>query len=515
MNECPDKNDCSHLRELLAEKTRLEKWLEDKDTLITMAGEELEKRDEKIKELETQIQNFKKAQAESFRRGKDEESSEEKRELKQRGAPRGHPGATRLKPNHIDEHKDVYAEKCQRCGSKDIKHSNNSDDHIVEDVEVIIIPKTTCYHHYRYYCYNCQYTGSSGPSEDEMPYSFIGPVAKSIAGYLRYQIGTTYGQVERIMSDLLNLKLTRSSLVGFDCAIYKKGKPFYEMLKKKLYLSSYCCVDETGWLVITIGPSWMWVFTNEAISLYHINKSRGSEVVKLILGEDYIGILVSDCFSSYNPISAAEKQKCITHILRKNKELEQFPEVEEFVNRVRDLFQRALQLKKDYKSGHATKEELSPKAAWFKNELLKITEQELKNKEADNLRRRLIKHKDELFTFLAYPYVPADNNRAERDLKPPIIHRKLMYFNTTERGARHYEVIMTLAQTAKKNGQNTIALIKKLLTGGPTEEIIKLLLGEHAIENPKEVKDTIAPLYTISSEVSPEPELDSVGSGYS
>ena len=112
--------------------------------------------------------------------------------------------------------------------------------------------------------------------------------------------------------------------------------------------------------------------------------------------------------------------------------------------------------------------------------------------------------------------MPPDNNLAERTLKPPIIHRKLMYFNTSEKGARHYEVVMTLTQTAKKNGQkNTMELIRKLLTGGPPEEIIKLLLGEHAKESPPEGKEPLAPEYTILPEIAPEPELALVGSGYS
>ena len=104
----------------------------------------------------------------------------------------------------------------------------------------------------------------------------------------------------------------------------------------------------------------------------------------------------------------------------------------------------------DWKSGNVAEEELSEKAADFKKELEEITNQQLENQDAENLRKRLIKHKDELFVFLTHPYVPADNNQAERSLRPCVIHRKLMYFNTTEQGARHYELIMSLTQTAKK-----------------------------------------------------------------
>lgn len=534
MTECPYKDNCPYLgdasaEEILAEKNRLERWLRYKDELITLATEEIKKRDERIKQLESQIENFKdalkKAHQDPFKEGKNKKAKGNNEEEapegpKKRGAPKGHPGATRPKPKHIDEYKDVYAERCGRCSSENIKHSDeNFDEHIVEDIEIVVVTKTTCNRHHKYYCYDCKYTGSSGPAEDEMPSSFIGPVAKSVAAHLRYQIGMTYGQVERVMADLFGLKLTRSALVGFDKAISKKGKPFYEMLKERMCLSPYCCTDETGWLILSIGSGWLWVFTNDVICLYLIDKSRGSDVVKLVLGEDYLGILVSDCFSSYNPVSAGDKQKCVVHILRKNKEIQESPlidtSVEVFTSQVKDLFQTALELKKNWKSGDVAEEELSEKATDFKKELEEITNQELENGDAENLRKRLIKHKDELFVFLTHPYVPADNNLAERNLRPCVIHRKLMYFNTTEQGARHYELIMSLTQTAKRNGQSTLELMKKLLTRDSPEEIIKLLLGDHSKENHFKKEETPLAEYTISPEVVPESEIVLAGAGHS
>lgn len=352
-----------------------------------------------------------------------------------------------------------------------------------------------------------------------MPGSFIGPVAKSVAAHLSYQIGMIYGQVERVMADLFGLKLTRSALVGFDKAIYQKGKPFYEMLKERMYLSPYCCADETGWLILSIGSGWLWVFTNDVICLYLIDKSRGSDVVKLVLGEDYPGILVSDCFSSYNPVSAGGKQKCVVHILRKNKEIQESPlidiSVEVFTTQVKDLFQTALELKKNWKSGNVAEEELSKKATSFKEKLEEITNQELENEDVENLRKRLIRHKDEPFIFLTHPYVPADNNLAELSLRPCVIHRKLMYFNTTEQGARHYEVIMSLTQTAKKNGQSTLELMRKLLTGDRPEEIIKLLLGDHSKENHFRKEETPLLEHTTSPELVLESGGILAGAGHS
>ena len=66
-------------------------------------------------------------------------------------------------------------------------------------------------------------------------------------------------------------------------------------------------VDETGW---KIGgrSAWLWVFADEHATLYRIRKSRGHEVVVEVLGEDYQGVLVSDCFLAYDPLNFAKSK---------------------------------------------------------------------------------------------------------------------------------------------------------------------------------------------------------------
>ncbi|NQU41678.1 transposase, partial [bacterium] len=39
-------------------------------------------------------------------------------------------------------------------------------------------------------------------------------------------------------------------------------------------------------------------------------------------------------------------------------------------------------------------------------------------------RKRLIRFRDSLFTFLDAPAVPFDNNRAEREIRPAVIARR-------------------------------------------------------------------------------------------
>ena len=79
-----------------------------------------------------------------------------------------------------------------------------------------------------------------------------------------------------------------------------------------------------------------------------------------------------------------------------------------------------------------------------------LTRGKMMNKKANALRKRLLRYKDEIFTFLDYPdIVDPTNNFSERQLRPSVISRKLSFGNKTKEGADRHAVMMSLIQTAK------------------------------------------------------------------
>ena len=57
-----------------------------------------------------------------------------------------------------------------------------------------------------------------------------------------------------------------------------------------------------------------------------------------------------------------------------------------------------------------------------------------------------------LVHYLKYPYTSADNNIAERAIRPYVIGRKNWVFSDTPRGAYASATIYSLVETAKANG---------------------------------------------------------------
>ena len=76
----------------------------------------------------------------------------------------------------------------------------------------------------------------------------------------------------------------------------------------------------------------------------------------------------------------------------------------------------------------------------------------------------ILKHKAALWTFVTHEGVEPTNNGAERALRPFVIWRKMSYGAQSERGHRFAERIMTVAHTARKQGQNVLDFLVLCMT---------------------------------------------------
>ena len=76
----------------------------------------------------------------------------------------------------------------------------------------------------------------------------------------------------------------------------------------------------------------------------------------------------------------------------------------------------------------------------------------IKHRDTRRLRNRIIKHNQELFTFLDNPLVEPTNNRAERQLRPMVIMRKVTFGNRSAVGAFNQAMLMSIIQTGVLNG---------------------------------------------------------------
>lgn len=415
---------------------------------------------------------------------------------KKRGAPPGHRGATRPLPDREpDETINVEPGRCPDCGSSDISLCDDIENHTQEDIR-ILRPTVTLFRKRRGYCRNCGKTFfPRGPGE--IPKARIGPTAKAAAGYLHYAARVPGQTVGRVFAAIWGLPFTPSAQVGFDTRTARAGRPLYDKIAEKAKYSDTINVDESGW---PVGPAheWIWVLTNPELALFHIDPSRSSAVVKDVLGENYGGVLGSDCFSGYNPVTAMAKQKCLAHYERTASEIEKFHPGDAaalaFAGAVKDLFKDARQIKRDWIGGLFTDTEAAAHATGFELRLDGLCVTARDNKDAENLRHRLVTHRDANFTFLRYRDVEPDNNRAERALRPSVVARKVSYGSNSVLGAWNHETIMSLLETARLHRIEPLDVFMDLAKGETPRALDAVLTPKAPTATTTDVQPAYAPV---------------------
>ncbi len=70
----------------------------------------------------------------------------------------------------------------------------------------------------------------------------------------------------------------------------------------------------------------------------------------------------------------------------------------------------------------------------------------------------------ELFTFVAEPRASADNNAAERSLRPPVVSRKISGGTRSEQGSETKSILASLFGTWRLQGRNPYHSLNSLLS---------------------------------------------------
>ena len=304
-------------------------------------------------------------------------------------------------------------------------------------------------------------TGAAGVS--------VGPHARALAADLHHGLGVPFAKVARLFESAFGLKVTPGALCQSGSRLADVLEPIYNELQVALRSCQAVHADETGWRVGALS-SWLWTFTNEKITVYTVEKSRGHEAVLRVLGKEFKGTLICDCFSAYDAEALAVwlQQKCFSHLLKDFCALakEKTGIAQRFSLEVAAVLREAIALKKEKKETPSLPEpEYLLQVATLQRRLDALIHERRRFKDADNLRlaNRLRKQRSRLFTFLTHDGVDATNNRAERALRPAVIVRKTGGCNKSEQGARVHSIVASIIVTARQQGLNPVVYVAKLL----------------------------------------------------
>jgi transposase len=166
----------------------------------------------------------------------------------------------------------------------------------------------------------------------------------SVIAYLRTVMRLPVRQIQAYLATLHGLKISSGEIVGLLHRARAHLEPLVAALKQEIRASPAVQADETGWR--EDGKNgYIWSVGTPSIRYYEYHHSRGSEVVKHLLGERFEGVLGSDFLAPYN-IHQGLHQRCWVHLLRDRHELkEQYPDdadVKQWAKDVKAVYDRAV-----------------------------------------------------------------------------------------------------------------------------------------------------------------------------
>jgi transposase len=437
------------------DKGSLIKIIIDQAKLIEELKKQTKDLENKIKELENKIEELErsaKRPAAPFRI----EDSKRKKEKKKAGARKGHKGHFRAVSGPIDVRKEVKLSSCPKCGGKVAK--SKPVKQVIE--ELVLRPYRMELLTYKGQCVSCGQVHSTHPFQTSHAVGsagcHLGRQATTTALLLNYRYGMSKRKVCELFTDHFKLPLSIGGLVQMQHRMADSFESEYEQLQAQVKSSEVVHVDETSWYV-GAPKDWLWTFTNEEVTYYRVEENRNREVVSKVMGNNYQGVLVSDCLAVYDGV-CDKQQKCYAHHLKAIAQALALEPESEYLKKWKNLLKQAMLWKNS--QHHLSSEQYltgCTKLALRASKLLKAPRpgpQEMK------IGNRLEKQQDHLFTFLLEKNVEPTNNRAERSLRPAVIHRKISCGNKTRKGANTWQIMASVITSTEQ--QNAMPFSKKV-----------------------------------------------------
>ncbi len=333
---------------------------------------------------------------------------------KKPGRPDGHPGNSRLRPSRIDAvlHNELC--QCPDCGapvSKPIRVYRR----VIEDIPNI---ETRVTEHVvnGYWCTNCKKIVTAKVAE-ALPNAMIGLRLTVFTAWLHYLVGVSVDNLVSMLTVLSSVKISGggltqawSNLAGY---LWQNYQNIGECARQSAVLNA----DETGWRLNGV-THWLWCFTTGSLCYYMITKSRGSPVVKQVLGLLFKGILICDFWGAYNKISTLATQRCFYHLFTELVKVDKRNGSEHwkaFRKRLSRLMKDAIRLSENKQVCAQRRERLKARMHTRLDELIGG---QFLDKDVKRLQKRIKRHKHELFTFLEHadvsPYNTMPNSRCAR-----------------------------------------------------------------------------------------------------
>jgi len=382
---------------------------------------------------------------------------------KSAGGQAGHEGST-LKmssmPDNVVNHKPHFC-KCCGLGLQDQKAE------LVCHRQVIDIPPVkpvyTEHRQYRKVCCCGHQNLADFPVGVDAPVSY-GSNTQALIAYLHTRQYIPFGRISEYFRSVYAMPISQGTVYGIINRFAAKAQPAVLLIKNALLRATVIGSDETG-AKQNGKQNWFWTWQSKQATFIAYSHKRDLQTIQTHFPTGFPkAVLTHDCWNPHFKTQALNHQICTAHLLREMVYMEQ-KYASEWATEFKQMIYSALQLKKNmepcqYHKPVAARSELEKQL----QELLMVNMHQ-KNKELIAFQKRILKHREYLFTFLYHHEVPADNNKSEQAIRNIKVKQKVSGMFKSAHGAHSYAIIRSVTDTCIKNSQciiNAFAEIAKL-----------------------------------------------------
>jgi len=304
----------------------------------------------------------------------------------------------------------------------------------------------------------------------------VGVRLSSLVAYLRTTLRLPIGQIRTYLASIHQLTLSQGELVALLQRVQQAVQPAVDALKAQARASPILHADETGWR--QDGQNgYVWTLSTpgpDAVRYYEYDRSRASTVATRLIGKHYRGHLVTDFYAAYNALPGPH-QRCWVHLLR---DLHTLREAQGGDVRVR---QWATQVDAVYRLAQQRLAQTpaltaAPRQALYDRLVARVAElgrqyAPVGGHACQALAKRLLRHQDELFQFVVVDGLAADNNLAERSLRPLVVARTISGGTRSDAGTRTRLALASLFATWHARGLNPFVECLTLLQQTPLPQL--------------------------------------------
>jgi len=393
------------------------------------------------------------------------------RRRKKRGAKNGHqPHLRQLFPPEKVTHRIELKPQVCPCGSTDFEKTNEEPlRHQIVDIPPIE-PQVTEYIQPIFRCKDCGGLFYQ-PLPDETRRKYFGPGILAVIGILTGVLNTSKRKALALINEVFSVPMSLGGLSNCESqsargrltAVADALEHPYNETIEHVRSQDITHADETGWRRGNHQRGWLWAMCCASAAAFMVQAQRGQKADKKLLGA-FRGTLVSDRWGGYN-FYCGLRQICWAHLKRDFKAISQAKgAIGKIGQELYGLAKKILKLRKRVRDRTLQWRTFQKQMKPLMKRVEELLEQGASGEgKLSRKCRRIIKHREHLWTFVHDQRIEPTNNIAERIVRQGVLWRNAVrhpvessFGTQSERGARYVERVLTACATCCLQGRSVM-----------------------------------------------------------